>query len=262
MGKPQRLDAEMVRRGLVTSRTEARRAIEAGKVTVRGIPVTRPATLVRPEAPVALSAPPARFVSRGGDKLDAALDAFHIEVVGRRWLDVGASTGGFTDRLLKGGAEAVVALDVGYGQLDWSLREDPRVTVLERLNARDLGPADLPWVPDGAVADVSFISLSVVLPSVVAVVAPESDFVLLVKPQFEVGKENVGPKGVVRDPEQWRGAIERVVNSGFACGLGLVDAVASPLVGPAGNREFFLHLRACVESAPEAIERAVSSVST
>jgi 23S rRNA (cytidine1920-2'-O)/16S rRNA (cytidine1409-2'-O)-methyltransferase len=262
MGKPQRLDAEMVRRGLATSRTEARRAIEAGKVIVRGVPVTRPATLVRPDAPVALSAPPARFVSRGGEKLDGALDDFGIEVAGRRWLDVGASTGGFTDRLLQGGAEAVVSLDVGYGQLDWSLRNDPRVTVLERVNARDLRPEDLPWVPDGVVADVSFISLSAVLPAVVGVVAPESEFVLLVKPQFEVGKENVGRKGVVRDPEQWRAAIERVAESGFACGLGLVDAVASRLVGPAGNREFFVHMRAGGKTTTEAIGRAVSSVST
>lgn len=262
MAKPRRLDVEMVRRGLATSRTEARRAIEAGKVTVAGVPATRPATLVRPDAPVALSAAPARFVSRGGEKLDGALDAFDVEVEGRRWLDVGASTGGFTDRLLEGGAKAVVALDVGYGQLDWSLRKDPRVTILERMNVRDLGPADLPWTPDGVVADVSFISLSAVLPAVVAIAAPECDFVLLVKPQFEVGKDNVGPKGVVRDPGLWRVAIERVVESGAACGLGLVDAMASPLVGPAGNREFFVHLRAGVEDARHAIERAVSSVST
>jgi len=243
VAKRARLDSELVRRGLVTSRTEARRAIEAGAVTVNGVPATRAATLVSGDARLALVGEPSPFVSRGGAKLDGALARLNVEVAGRRWLDAGASTGGFTDRLLKGGAEAVIALDVGYGQLDWALRNDERVVVMERTNVRNIAREDLPWAPDAAVADLSFISLTLVMPALRAVVVDDGDFVLLVKPQFEVGREAVGAGGVVRDPSLWRRAVRRVVDAAGDLGLGLAGAAPSHLPGPAGNREFFVHLR-------------------
>ena len=243
MSKPARLDAELVRRGLAGSRAEAKSAIEQGKVAVRGVPAARATTLVSPADPITLTAPAARFVSRGGDKLDGALARLDVTVAGRRWLDAGASTGGFTDRLLQGGAVAVVAADVGYGQLDWSLRNDERVTVLERLNLRDLTANHLPWRPEGVVADLSFISLRLVLPALVAVSEEEADFVVMVKPQFEVGRAAVGKGGVVRDPELWIEAMRGVAGAGRDLGLGLAGAAPSGLPGPAGNREFFLHLR-------------------
>jgi 23S rRNA (cytidine1920-2'-O)/16S rRNA (cytidine1409-2'-O)-methyltransferase len=227
---------------------------------VRGMPATRAATLVSPDDPIVLAKDASRFVSRGGDKLDGALARLDVVVDGRRWLDVGASTGGFTDRLLQGGAIAVCAIDVGYGQLDWKLRNDERVTVLERVNARNLSADDLPWRADGVVADLSFISLTLVLPAVVAAAAPNADYVLMVKPQFEVGKDAVGPGGVVRDPTSWTGAIDRVVEGAAGLGLGLVGATASDVPGPAGNREFFIHLRRGAPGAPEAIAAAVAEV--
>lgn len=260
MAKPARLDAELVRRGLVGSRTEARRAIEKGVVTVRGIPAARPSTLVPPDVAIAVTAPPARFVSRGGDKLDGVLDGFDVVVEGRRWLDAGASTGGFTDCLLQRGASGVVAADVGYGQLHWRLRNDDRVVVLERVNVRHLRSHDLPWEPDGVVADLSFISLSLVLPAL-AELAPAADFVLLVKPQFEAGREAVGRTGVVREPREWRAALERVAAAAAREGLGVAGAAASALPGPAGNREFFLHLRAGGDAGAGALERAIEEAS-
>jgi 23S rRNA (cytidine1920-2'-O)/16S rRNA (cytidine1409-2'-O)-methyltransferase len=256
LSKPLRLDAELVRRGLAASRSEAKRMVEAGLVTVGGLPATRIASLVSPEKSLVVSGPDARFVSRGGHKLDGALEKLDVEVAGRRWLDAGASTGGFTDRLLQGGAAAVVALDVGYGQLAWSLRNDPRVIVKERVNARFLTPEDLPWRPEGIVADLSFISLTLVLPALAACADPHADYVLLVKPQFEAGRAAVGSGGVVRDPTHRRRAVERVVEAGQACGLGLAGAVVSPLLGPAGNREFFVHLRPGAK-APRAVVAAV-----
>src|SRR5918996_3682491 len=238
MAKRARLDAELVRRRLVASRTEAQRAIQAGTVVVNGVPATRAATLVANDARVELTSEPSPFVSRGGSKLDGALDRLDVTVEGRRWLDAGASTGGFTDRLLQGGASAVIAVDVGYGQLDWGLRMDDRVVVIERTNVRHLAPDDLPWAPEGVVADLSFISLELVLPPLVSAATPDADFVLLVKPQFEVGKEAVGKGGVVRDPSLWRDALQRVVETGGRLGVGLVGAVPSEPPGPAGNREF------------------------
>ena len=257
MTKPVRLDLELVRRGLVRSRAEATRAIHAGKVVVRGMPATRATTLVGPEVPISLMAPASPFVSRGGEKLDCALSRFRVDVASRRWLDVGASTGGFTDRLLKGGAEAVAALDVGYGQLDWRLRTDDRVTVIERVNARFLTADDLPWIPHGVTADVSFISLTLILPAVTAVASPDADFLLLVKPQFELDKGQVPAGGVVRERDQWLRAVERVVDAAKSVGLGLVDATVAEPAGPAGNREFFVHLRRDAPGNPEAVPRAV-----
>lgn len=243
MSKPARLDAELVRRGLAGSRAEAKSAIEQGKVAVRGVPASRPTTLVSPADPITLTAPAARFVSRGGDKLDGALQRLTVGVAGRRWLDAGASTGGFTDRLLQGGAAAVVAADVGYGQLDWKLRNDERVVVIERLNLRELTPEHLPWRPEGVVADLSFISLRLVLPALVAAAEDGADFVVLVKPQFEVGRDAVGKGGVVRDPALWVESMQGVADAARSLGLGVAGAAPSEVPGPAGNREFFLHLR-------------------
>jgi 23S rRNA (cytidine1920-2'-O)/16S rRNA (cytidine1409-2'-O)-methyltransferase len=260
--KPARLDLELVRRGLVRSRSEARRAIQEGKVLVRGIPAATSSSLVATDASISLEGPARRFVSRGGDKLEAALDRFDVAVSGRRWLDAGASSGGFTDCLLQRGAEEVVAVDVGYGQFDWGLRNDPRVVLLERVNVRSLTARDLPWTPDAATADLSFISLTQVLEALQAVTRPSGDFVLLVKPQFEVGRDGVGRGGVVRDPDQWLKSIEKIADAADRLGLGLLDAIASPLPGPAGNREFFIHLRAGMDSRRDTISRAVSEATS
>lgn len=228
-----------------------------GVVTVNGVPARSASALVAPDAAVTLSTDPSPFVSRGGFKLDAALNRFGVEVEGRRWLDAGSSTGGFTDRLLQAGAAAVVAVDVGYGQLDWRLRNDDRVVVLERTNVRHLQSGDLPWAPDGVVADLSFISLTLVMRPLRGAARPDADFVLLVKPQFEVGPGGVGKRGVVREPGLWRAAIERVVAAGEAEGLGLVDATPSPLTGPAGNREFFVYLKAGARASLDTVDAAV-----
>jgi 23S rRNA (cytidine1920-2'-O)/16S rRNA (cytidine1409-2'-O)-methyltransferase len=254
-----------VRRRLAASRTEAQRAIEGGLVEVNGIRASKASTLVPEGAALRLLGPPSRFVSRGGEKLDAALARFDVEVEGRRWLDAGASTGGFTDRLLRGGARQVIAVDVGYGQLDWRLRNDGRVIVLERFNIRHLTPDDLPWHPDGVVADLSFISLTLVIPTLVELTGAEADYVLLVKPQFEVGREAVGKGGVVRDPNEWRAALGRVVGAAAGQGLALEGVCASPLAGPAGNREFFVHFRpepsVRREDTSRAIDDAIAEVS-
>ena len=237
----RRLDAELVRRGLAASRTEAQAAVREGLVLVAGRPADKPATLVAPAEALELVAPPRRFVSRGGDKLDAALERFRVDPSGRACLDAGASTGGFTDCLLRRGAAHVVAVDVGYGQLAWALREDPRVTVLDRRNARALQPPDLPYAPSLVVGDLSFISLTLVIPALARLAEPGADLVLLVKPQFEAGPKDVGRGGVVRDPTVWRRAIGRVADACAALGLAVVGVMASPLPGPAGNVEFPLH---------------------
>jgi 23S rRNA (cytidine1920-2'-O)/16S rRNA (cytidine1409-2'-O)-methyltransferase len=256
-----RLDNELVRRGLVRSRSEAASAIDEGKVMVRGLPVTRAAALVDAAAPITLSGTPRRFVSRGGEKLHAALEQLGVAVAGRRWLDAGASTGGFTDCLLQRGAVSVIALDVGYGQLHWELRKDHRVVVLERTNVRSLATGQLPWTPEGVTADLSFISLTLALPGLVAVADPGADFVLLVKPQFELERGSVGKGGVVRDPRAWRRALLRVTAAADDVALGVVGAAASPLPGPAGNREFFLHLRrGAPADPPSVIEDVLSEV--
>jgi 23S rRNA (cytidine1920-2'-O)/16S rRNA (cytidine1409-2'-O)-methyltransferase len=251
-GRRVRLDAELVRRGLASSRAEARRLIEQARVTVGGAPAFKTAALVGPGETIALTGAVPQYVSRGGIKLVGALDRLAVTVRGRECLDAGASTGGFTDVLLRAGAARVVAVDVGYGQLAWALRTDPRVVVLERTNVRRLTPGDVPPpAPTLVVADLSFISLTLVLPALRAVATADADFVLLVKPQFEVGRERVGKGGVVRDPDAWADAMRRVVDGGAALGLGLVAAVPSPLRGPAGNAEFFVHLRIDGTAHPE-----------
>lgn len=258
--KRARLDSELVRRGLATSRTEAQRLIDSGAVKVGGAEATKAASLVAPETPIVVAPQEDTYVSRGGLKLDGALRDLSVHVGGRRWIDAGASTGGFTDRLLKGGAGSVIAVDVGYGQLDWRIRNDPRVTVLERTNVRDLAPGELPWLGEGLVADLSFISLRLLIPSFVALVTDDADLVLMVKPQFEVGKEALGKGGVVREPELWKTSIEGVVEAARHQGLGLLGVTVSDLTGPKGNHEFFVHLRRGDDSDMEAIRRAVEAV--
>lgn len=243
-GKRTRLDRELVRRGLVPSRAAAQDAIAAGQVTVDGAPGGKPSTLVGRRQQLVVHGPARRWASRGGGKLDGALAVMPVPVAGRVGLDVGASTGGFTDVLLARGARTVVAVDVGYGQLAWHLRGDPRVVVLERTHARDLTPDLLGGLrPDLVVADLSFISLASVLPAVHGVVTPRADWCCLVKPQFEAGPEHVGRGGVVRDPGGWRAALDRVARAAADLGIGVHDGTVSPLPGPAGNIEFFLWLR-------------------
>lgn len=235
-----RIDAVLAKRGLFPSRTAAATAVRAGAVRVgRDGPIAlRPSQLVEPEASLIVSEGP-RFVSRGGTKLENALESLDIDVAGRDCLDVGASTGGFTDCLLQHGAARVASVDVAYGQLDQRLREDPRVTTIERLNARELRSADLPFVPSLAVVDVSFISLAKVLPAVVACLAPGGEVLAMAKPQFELGRERVG-KGVVRDLGDRREAVLGVANSARRLGLAVRGFASSGLPGPKGNRETFV----------------------
>jgi 23S rRNA (cytidine1920-2'-O)/16S rRNA (cytidine1409-2'-O)-methyltransferase len=236
---------------LVQNRQQAQAAVLAGRVLVGGSLADKPARLVGADQAVVLQGDGPRFVSRGGEKLDAALERFELTVVGRRALDAGASTGGFTDCLLRHGAAHVYAVDVGYGQLDASLRSDPRVTVRERLNVRLLTPADLEdgdasFVPvDLVTADLSFISLTVVVPVLAGpVLRVGGDLVVLVKPQFEAGRAAVSKgKGVVRDPQLWRQALDTVASALEGAGTGIMGAMASPVAGPAGNIEFLLHAR-------------------
>jgi 23S rRNA (cytidine1920-2'-O)/16S rRNA (cytidine1409-2'-O)-methyltransferase len=253
----RRLDAELVRRGLVGSRTEAREAVRSGLVNVAGRPASKPSTLVDPADPLVVTGPPRRYVSRGGDKLAGALDRFGVDVAGLDCLDAGASTGGFTDCLLDRGAARVIAADVGYGQLAWQLRQDPRVTALERTNIRDLDPSYLPFHPRVVTADLSFISLRTVLPALVRAASPDAVFVLLVKPQFEAGRAGVGSGGVVRDPGVWRGVLDGVAAACRTLGLSVRDAMASPLLGPAGNVEFFLLARRGDDGAGADLDAAV-----
>lgn len=238
----RRLDAELVRRGLVSSREQGRAAIEGGRVSVSGVTATKAATQVDDAAPIELVAEPGSdFVSRGAHKLTGALEAFGLDVRDANALDAGASTGGFTQVLLQRGARHVIAVDVGYGQLAWSLRSDDRVTVLERTNVRHLDASrdELPYPPDLVVADLSFISLTAVLPALVTVAAPAANLVLMVKPQFEVGKERVG-SGVVTSPDLRCEAVARVVSAAQAEKLAIFGVAASPLPGPKGNVEYFL----------------------
>jgi 23S rRNA (cytidine1920-2'-O)/16S rRNA (cytidine1409-2'-O)-methyltransferase len=241
----------LVRRGLVSSRRDALQVIESGGVLVGGAPAEKAARLVSPDEPVVLVGPPAPYVSRGGVKLEAGLVRFGVVTADRRALDVGASTGGFTDCLLQRGASHVYAVDVGHGQLHPSLRHDPRVTVLEHTNARDLDANDLRSVDPAftacplVVGDLSFISLRRVAPALAgSVAATAADLVVLVKPQFEVGRVAVSRgRGVVRDPGQWLDALEGVASALVNAGTGIMGAMASPLTGAAGNSEFLLHAR-------------------
>jgi 23S rRNA (cytidine1920-2'-O)/16S rRNA (cytidine1409-2'-O)-methyltransferase len=245
MVRRSRLDAELVRRGLARSREHAVTLIAEGRVAVSGYAATKPATGVEPDTPVIVTTDPDRptWVSRGAHKLIGALDAFDVPVQGRRALDAGASTGGFTDVLLRRGAAEVVAVDVGYGELAWSLRTDDRVRVRERTNVRTLTAEAIDGPVDLVVADLSFISLRLVLPALTACARPDADLLPMVKPQFEVGRDRLGSGGVVRDPEHRLQSVLEVGRAAEALGWGTAGVVASPLPGPAGNVEFFLRLR-------------------
>jgi 23S rRNA (cytidine1920-2'-O)/16S rRNA (cytidine1409-2'-O)-methyltransferase len=243
-----RLDAELVRRGLARSREHAAELVAAGRVTVQGATATKPATGVTTDVALVVKDDPQRpdYVSRGGHKLAGALAVFTplgLEVAGRRCLDAGASTGGFTDVLLRAGAREVVAVDVGYGQLAWSLRQDDRVVVHDRTNIRELAPAIIGGPVDVVVGDLSFISLELVMDALLGVCTPGADLVLMVKPQFEIGKERVGKGGVVRDPTLRAAAVIAVAEAAAARGWGARAVTTSPLPGPSGNVEFFLWLR-------------------
>jgi 23S rRNA (cytidine1920-2'-O)/16S rRNA (cytidine1409-2'-O)-methyltransferase len=264
----RRLDSELVRRGLARSRDQAAELIDAGRVRVGGLQAGKAATQVEAAAAIIVSAADRAddpgYVSRGAHKLAGALAAFGgLDPRGRRCLDAGASTGGFTDVLLRAGAAHVVAVDVGYGQLAWSLRTDGRVTVVERCNIRDLTPEHVA-APDGeppslVVADLSFISLRLVLAPIRLVVTADADSVVLVKPQFEVGKGKVGAGGVVRDPLLRAAAVRDVAGGAGALGLGVMGVTASPLPGPSGNVEYFLWLRAGAPPLTEAdLTRAIA----
>ncbi len=262
----RRLDAELVRRGLARSREQAAELIEAGRVSVGGQRAAKAATRVETSAAIVVAAPPEgepQYASRGGHKLAGALEAFGpagLRVQGRRCLDAGASTGGFTDVLLRAGARRVVAVDVGYGQLVWELQNDARVMVVDRTNVRELTLEQIGDEPvELVVGDLSFISLTLVLPALVRCAVPEADFALMVKPQFEVGRERLGSGGVVRDPELHAESVRTVAAAAAELGLGVLGVTASPLPGPSGNVEYFLWLR---RGAPalrdEELRRAVA----
>ncbi|WP_158889117.1 TlyA family RNA methyltransferase [Amycolatopsis anabasis] len=247
MARRARLDAELVRRGLARSREHASTLINEGKVTVRGMVASKPATGVEADAAIVVrSADDPGWASRGAHKLLGALAEFSplgLSVRGKRCLDAGASTGGFTDVLLREGARQVIAADVGRGLLDWRLRTDDRVVVLDKTNVRNLGPDQLGGPVDVVVGDLSFISLRLVLPALAACSLPDADLVPMIKPQFEVGKERLGSGGVVRDPELRAQAVLGVLAEAAALGLRTLGVVASPLPGPSGNVEYFVWLR-------------------
>jgi len=239
----QRLDTLMSERGLVTTRERARALILAGKVKVNGTVISKAGTPVADDALIELLTPDHPYVGRGGIKLAHALDVFGIDVTGRLALDVGASTGGFTDVLLQRGACSVIALDVGRGQLDWRLRNDPKVIVREGVNARALTRDDVPHSVDLATIDVAFISLRHIFPALPGVLAPVADVVALVKPQFEAGRDQVGKGGIVSDPAVHEAVLAQVTDAAGAAGFSRLAMTPSPITGAEGNREFFLHLR-------------------
>ena len=263
MARRARLDAELVRRGLARSRHHAAELIDQRRVLLDGTVAAKAATQLDPARAVRVLDPPEgteEYVSRGGHKLAGALDGLGSaapQVAGRRALDAGASTGGFTDVLLRRGAAHVVAVDVGYGQLDWSLQTDDRVSVLDRTNVRTLDPAAVAPPPALVVGDLSFISLTLVLPALVAAAAEDADLLLMVKPQFEVGKDRLGAGGVVRDVALHAEAVRSVLGAAAALGRGVRAVIASPLPGPSGNVEYFVHLHAGGTDSQEKIEQLI-----
>jgi 23S rRNA (cytidine1920-2'-O)/16S rRNA (cytidine1409-2'-O)-methyltransferase len=262
VARRSRLDAELVRRGLARSREHASRLVADGLVTIRGVPASKPATAVEIDAPLVVreDIDDPGWASRGAHKLLGALAAFQpagLVVAGRRCLDAGASTGGFTDVLLRNGATEVVAADVGRGLLDWRLATDPRVHVVDRCNVRNLVPEAIGGHVDLVVADLSFISLRLVLPALLSCATEEADLVPMIKPQFEVGKKRLGSGGVVRDPELRADAVLEVLNSAGELGLRVNGVVASPLPGPSGNVEYFAWLRRGEPVDPDRVENMV-----
>lgn len=252
MARRARVDAELVRRGLARSRQQAAELIDAGRVSIDGMPASKPATAVSVTSALTVDDAGERtWVSRGAHKLIGALDGFGLDVAGRRCLDAGASTGGFTEVLLDRGAREIVAVDVGYGQLAWSLRSDERVRVIERTNVRDLDADAIGGPVDLVVADLSFISLATVLPALTSCSSPQADIVPMVKPQFEVGKGLVGAGGVVADPRLRAGAVLAVARRARELDWHTVGVIASPLPGPSGNVEYFLWLRRHCDAPPQ-----------
>jgi 23S rRNA (cytidine1920-2'-O)/16S rRNA (cytidine1409-2'-O)-methyltransferase len=247
----ERIDKVLVERGLVESRTKAHALILAGQVLVREQRVDKPSQLVDPDAEIRIKGETPRYVSRGGVKLEAALREFNIDPDGKNCLDVGASTGGFTDCLLQHGAACVWAIDVGHNQLAWSLRQDPRVVVLEGQNARDLDADQFPYRFDLVTVDVVFISLTKVLPALVPCLKDEGDCIALIKPQFEVGKGKVGRGGIITDPAKHRRVLKEINNAAREIGLCPVGLIESPILGAEGNREFLMHLRHVSENNAE-----------
>jgi 23S rRNA (cytidine1920-2'-O)/16S rRNA (cytidine1409-2'-O)-methyltransferase len=243
MSEKQRLDKLLVERGLAVSRQRAQALLMAGQVLVDGKLVDKAGTLVKGDVELRVRGEQMPYVSRGGLKLASGLDAFALDVEGLIAIDVGASTGGFTDCLLQRGAARVYAVDVGYGQLAWSLRQDERVVNLERTNIRDLQPEQLPEKPSLAVIDASFISLEKVLPSTLALLAERAHILALIKPQFEVGRGQVGKGGVVREAAQHIAVVERISLYAQSLGCQVLGVKESPILGPKGNREFLIHLR-------------------
>jgi 23S rRNA (cytidine1920-2'-O)/16S rRNA (cytidine1409-2'-O)-methyltransferase len=238
-----RLDVLLVDRNLAPSRQRAQALIMAGKVLVNQVPLTKPGTRIRNSDNVSLKGTDIPYVSRGGIKLAHALSAFNLNVDGRVCMDVGASTGGFTDCLLQAGATKVLAVDVGYGQLAWKLRQDPRVVILERTNIRNLTVQEVPFPIDLASIDVSFISLRIVLPAIQKFLGDDAHIVALIKPQFEVGKELVGKGGVVKDPRLHADVIQSLKQFCIASGIKVLGLTTSPITGPKGNKEFLIHLK-------------------
>lgn len=241
--KKERVDKVLVERGLVESRTRAQALILAGQVLVREQRMDKPGQLIDPNAEIRIKGDTLRYVSRGGLKLEAALREFNITPEGKSCLDIGASTGGFTDCLLQHGAGRVWAIDVGHNQLVWRLRKDPRVVVLEGVNARNLTADRFPVRFEVATIDVSFISLTKILPALKNCLAPSADCVALIKPQFEVGKGEVGRGGIVTDPAQHRRVLNEITHAAIETGLCPVGLIESPILGAEGNREFLMHLK-------------------
>ena len=240
--KKERLDVLLVRKGLAPSREKARALIMAGDVYVGGQKEDKAGQTFDEEALIEVRGPKLKYVSRGGLKLEKAMQVFPLSLPGRDCMDVGASTGGFTDCMLQNGAQRVIAIDVGHGQLAWSLRNDDRVTCMEKTNIRYVTPEDLPFIPSFVSIDVSFISLTLVLPVVSGLMEPHGEIVCLIKPQFEAGREKVGKKGVVRDPKVHEEVIGKVVSFALQTGLTPLDLTSSPIKGPEGNIEYLLYI--------------------
>ncbi len=257
MSKTVRADAELVRRGLAASREKAQAAIMAGQVYAGERKILKASEGVEPETELTVRKPEIEYVSRGALKLEKALKVFDADLQDRVVLDIGASTGGFTDVSLRAGARRVYSVDVGYGQLDWGLRNDPRVTVMERTNARYLKPEDFPERPDITVMDVSFISIRLILPAAAAIMGDSGVFYTLIKPQFEAGRENVGKKGVVRDPAVHAGVLRTIVDFAESMGWRVVRIDYSPITGPEGNIEFLAEIRKAGEDVEKVSDEMV-----
>nr|MBE6545334.1 TlyA family RNA methyltransferase [Oscillospiraceae bacterium] len=238
-----RLDIFLAENGLVDSRTDAKNFIQSGQVIVNGKVVTKPAYSIVGNEDISVDKSSKKYVSRGGFKLEAALDAFKIDPTGRRALDIGASSGGFTDCLIQRGAAHVIAVDSGSGQMVDFLRRDERVSVIENFNARYMSPEDIEYTPDLAVMDVSFISAKLILPAAFGVLCAGGDFICLIKPQFEVGRSGLNKKGIVKSDELRKSALDGVIESAICCGFELVGFIESPILGGDGNKEFLAHFR-------------------